>query len=44
MEDDKQDVAITDLSVSRWHYRPSVMNERGERFDIDLASRQVSRR
>ena len=44
MEDDKQDVAITDLSVSRWHHRLSVKNERGERFDIDLASRQVSRR
>lgn len=44
MEDDKQDVAITDLSVSRWHNRLSVRNERGERFDVDLATRQVSRR
>ena len=44
MEDDKQDVAITDLSVSRWHKRLSVKNERGERFDVDLATRQVSRR
>jgi hypothetical protein len=44
MEDDKQDVLITDLSASRWRNCLKVKNERGERYDVDLDTRQITKR
>jgi hypothetical protein len=43
LEADKQDVAITDLKLSRWRNRLTVKNERGERYQVDLATRAVTR-
>jgi hypothetical protein len=43
LEADKQDVAITDLKLSRWRNRLTVKNERGERYELDLATREVTR-
>jgi hypothetical protein len=43
LEADKQDVAITDLKLSRWRNRLTVKNERGERYQLDLATRAVTR-
>jgi hypothetical protein len=43
LEADKQDVAITDLRLSRWRNRLTVKNERGERYELDLATREVTR-
>ncbi|MND06140.1 hypothetical protein D3C83_273470 [compost metagenome] len=43
LEADKQDVAITDLKLSRWRNRLTVKNERGQRDELDLATREVTR-
>jgi hypothetical protein len=43
MEADKQDVAITALKLSRWRNRLTVKNERGESYELDLATREVRR-
>jgi hypothetical protein len=43
LEGDKQDVAITGLKLSRWRNRLTVKNERGERYELDLATREVTR-
>ena len=43
LEADKQDIAITDLKLSRWRNRLTVKNERGERYELDLATREVTR-
>ncbi len=42
MEDDKQDVLITGLSLGWFGNRLTVRNERGQSFEVDLDSRQVS--
>ena len=44
LEADKQDVLITDLSVSRWSHCLKIKNERGERFQVGLATRAVTRK
>ena len=44
MEDDKQDVLITGLTASRWRNCLSLKNERGERYEVDLDTRQVTKR
>ncbi|MFA5080929.1 MAG: hypothetical protein WC474_00105 [Hydrogenophilaceae bacterium] len=44
MEDDKQDVLITSLSTAWFGNRLIVCNERGEKFEVDLDSRAVSRK
>lgn len=41
MEDDKKDVFITQLKLSRWRNRLTVKNERGRRFAVDLADQRV---
>lgn len=43
MEADKQDVAITALKLSRWRNCLTVKNERGESYELDLATREVKR-
>jgi len=42
MEEDKQDVFIIKLTVSRWRNRLTVKNERGESFAISLKDRTVT--
>jgi hypothetical protein len=42
MEDDKQDVFITDLSLGWFGNKLTVRNERGERYVVDLDTREVS--
>jgi hypothetical protein len=43
MEDDKQDVLITDLSASRWRNQLTIRNERGEKYVVDLNNKTVVR-
>ncbi len=41
MEDDKQDLFISSLKLSRWRDRLTVRDERGGRYVVDLATRTV---
>lgn len=42
MEADKQDVFITGLSLSWFGNRLKVTNERGQRFEVNLDTREVT--
>jgi hypothetical protein len=41
LEPDKQDRFITSLTISRWRNRLTVEDERGRRYEIDLATHAV---